>query len=121
MFNQTSTTSADNTIYEVWLTADPVSITEYEIDGSNPYQIELFPNPFENDVMVRFNLKDATNVSYFMTNNLGQIVLQSDNRNYPDGAHELQLNLSKSTSNELLYLTVVFDNKYFTTKKLLRK
>lgn len=121
MFNQTSTTSADNTIYEVWLTADPVSITEYEIDGSNPHQIELFPNPFENDVMVRFNLNNATNVSYFVTNNLGQIVLQSDNRTYPDGAHELQLNLSQSASNELLYLTVVFDNKYFTTKKLLRK
>lgn len=120
-YNQTNTTSADNTIYEVWLTTNPVSITEYEIDGNNPYQIEVFPNPFENDLIVKLNIKRSAKISYFITNNLGQIIQKTDNKTYPDGNHELKINLYKRTSREILNLTVVFDNKYYVTKKLIRE
>ncbi|HNV51062.1 MAG TPA: hypothetical protein PKH57_09025 [Bacteroidales bacterium] len=120
-YNQTNTTSADNTIYEVWLTTNPVSITEYEIDGNNPYQIEVFPNPFENDLIVKFNIKRSAKIFYFITNNLGQIIQKTDNKTYPDGNHELKINLYKRTSREILNLTVVFDNKYYVTKKLIRE
>lgn len=83
--NQTNTTSADNTIYEVWLTVNPLSINEFKIDGKNPYQIEVFPNPFKNDFTVKFKMESSAKISYFLTNNLGQIIQKTDNKLYPNG------------------------------------
>jgi hypothetical protein len=118
--NQTNTTSADNTIYEVWLTVNPISINEFEIDGRNPYQVEVFPNPLKNDFTVKFNIENSAKISYFITNNLGQLIQKTDNKIYSNGNNELEISLSKTTSSEALFLTVVFDNKYYVTKKLIR-
>lgn len=118
--NQTNTTSADNTIYEVWLTVNQLSINEFEIDGKNPYQIEVFPNPSKSDFTVKFKMDNSAKISYFITNNLGQIIQKTDNIPYPNGNNEIKINLSKPTSSEILFLTFVFDNKYYVTKKLIQ-
>lgn len=118
--NQTNTTSADNTIYEVWLTVNPLSINEFKIDGKNPYQIEVFPNPFKNDFTVKFKMESSAKISYFLTNNLGQIIQKTDNKLYPNGNNEIKIDLLKSSANEIMFLTVVFDNKYYVTKKLIQ-
>lgn len=118
--NQTNQTSADASIFEVWLTVNPLSINEFEIDGKNPYQIEVFPNPFKNDFIVKFKMESSAKISYFITNNFGQIIQKTDNRHYPNGNNEIKIDLSRSSANEMLFLTVVFDNKYYVTKKLIR-
>lgn len=51
----------------------------------NPYQIEVFPNPFKNDFTVKFKMESSAKISYFLTNNLGQIIQKTDNKLYPNG------------------------------------
>lgn len=116
--NQTSTTSADSTIYEVWLTAHPLSANEYEIDGKNPFDISVFPNPVENEFSVQFSSKEPVTASYFITNNLGQIVLKSENKSYSKGENTIKITFDKKQHSELLTLTMIFDNKYYVAKKL---
>jgi hypothetical protein len=118
--NQTNNTSADNTIYEVWLKTKTVSTNHPKIDGTNPYTIEIFPNPFESHFIMKFDIERAAKVSYFITNSLGQTILQMDNESYKRGANQIKINLSNSIQNEVLMLTVVFDNKYFITKPLIK-
>ncbi|MFN2396531.1 MAG: hypothetical protein ABR597_12685, partial [Bacteroidales bacterium] len=77
--NQTNTTSADNTIYEVWLTVNPLSINEFEIDGKNPYDLTVYPNPLDNEFSVQFNVENTVKTSYLISDNRGQIILKSDN------------------------------------------
>src|SRR5690606_23053211 len=79
--NQTNTTSADNTIYEVWLTPSPNKIKEVEIDGSNPYNIDVYPNPsVDGRFYVNFTLDKPAQVSCYVTNVYGEIILYR-----PDG------------------------------------
>lgn len=117
--NQTNLTSADNTIYEVWLTANPSSVTEFEINGNNPFDVLVSPNPFKDELNITFNLKDETEVSYFLTNASGQIVQTSENRNFSRGEHSIQIKVRDQAQS--LLLTVVFDNKYYVTRKLIRE
>lgn len=118
---QTNTTYADTTIYEVWLTATPESINEYQIDGSNPYIVSVYPNPFEETFKILFSLEKPVNVNYLITNSLGQIVLQSEPSIFETGDHSIDVKIKKTVPVEPLFLILVFDNKYYVTKKLIKK
>jgi len=118
---QTNTTYADTSIYEVWLTATPESINEYQIDGSNPYIVSVYPNPFEETFKILFSLEKPVNVNYLITNSLGQIVLQSEPSIFESGDHSIDVKIKKTVPVEPLFLILVFDNKYYVTKKLIKK
>jgi hypothetical protein len=119
--NQTNQTSADTTIFEVWLKINPVSINEHEIDGKNPFDIMVYPNPFENTFNVKFNTQNTVLASYFVTNTSGQVILKSENKGYDIGENTIEINMKNDTIAEQLYLTVIFDGKYYVTKKLIKK
>jgi hypothetical protein len=119
--NQTNLTSADNTIYEVWLTANPLSASEHEIDGKNPYNITVHPNPFKNDFNIKFHSDKAVHVSYFITNNSGHILLQSEVNLCTSGENAIEINLNHKKNASQLFLTIIFDNKYYVSRKLIRK
>ncbi|MBU1369403.1 MAG: hypothetical protein KJ578_03135 [Bacteroidetes bacterium] len=119
--NQTNLTSADNTIYEVWLSANPVSINEFEIDGKNPFDVAVFPNPFKNEFFVTLNLNNEASVSYLVTNSLGEIILESDTEIFSKGEKTIPVKFRRKNKPEQLFLTVIFDDKYYVTKKLLRE
>lgn len=119
--NQTNLTSADNTIYEVWLTANPLSIYEYEIDGKNPYDITVYPNPFENNFNIKFNVNNSVNVNYFITNNLGQIVLKSESKTFANKENTIEIKMNNKNEGEQIFITLIFDDKYYVTKKLIQK
>ncbi len=118
--NQTNLTNADNSIYEVWISKNPVSISEFEIDGHNPFDVIVFPNPFKNEVFVTVNLNNETNISYLITNGLGKIVLSSDTKIFKKGENTISINFSKKHKKEQLFLTLIFNDKYYVTKKLIR-
>jgi hypothetical protein len=118
--NQPNLTNADNTIFEVWLSRNPVSINEFEIDGHNPYEVTVFPNPFKNDLFLTFNLESEVSVSYIITNNLGVILTQTDTEIFAAGENTIPLKFRKKHTTEQMFLTVIFEDKYFVSKKLLR-
>lgn len=119
--NQTNTTSADNTIYEVWLTAMPLSVNEFEIDGKNPYDVTVSPNPFNNSFSVKFDVNQTVKAGYFISNSLGQIVKKTSNENFNSGENTLNIELDDKLSSGQYIITFVFDNKYYVTKKIVKK
>lgn len=119
--NQTHTTAADNTIYEVWLTATPVSINEFEIDGNNPYDVTVFPNPFNNSFSVKFNANRPVKAGYFISNSLGQIVKDTSNESFRSGENTLNIEIEEKLSSGQYFITFVFDSKFYVTKKIVKK
>lgn len=113
--NQTNLTNADNIIYEVWLTKKTIN-NDTKIDFTNPYDITIFPVPFENEFTINFNLNKPTRVAYYITNQLGQIVQSTENIKFDSGKNKIQLKINENSG--IFYVTVVFDNEFYVTKKI---
>ncbi len=119
--NQTNNTNADNTIYEVWLTkTTPTTTNEYKIDGQPPYEVSILPNPFDKEFSVTFNTKHSVKVGYFISNSAGQIIKDSPNELYNSGLNSINITLDHSQSSGLYHLTLVFDNKHYISKKIIK-
>jgi hypothetical protein len=119
--NQTNNTSADNTIYEVWLTLNPLSNAAYEIDGSNPFDISVSPNPFEQDFNISFITDKQVKMYYFITDAVGQIIYKSEEREYNVSEHFININSENLGQKRNLTITTVFDNLHYVSKKLIKK
>lgn len=114
--NQSSTTSADASIFEVRLIADPTASVN-GIDGSNPYSMSVFPNPSSGSISVEFGLEPPINSLYYLTTVDGRIVdegMVMDN--YSDRRLELEFN---SEGMQALFLTVVIEDTFYLTETIL--
>lgn len=118
--NQTNLTNADNNIYEVWLTVSQVAVDEYVINGKNPYSISVFPNPFHNEFTLQFELDKPTTVDYIITDTSGKILKMSESTQYNTGENNIDVDLNYSETQQL-HITVIFDHKYYVTKRLIGK
>lgn len=114
--NQTTSTSADPTIFEVLLIRTTVSNVE-EIDGDNPYELSLYPNPTQNNFTAEFDLDKKLETHYFISNELGQIIQEGELK-VKAGKNIIPFQLKDSSTTEHLNFTLVIDNKYFTSKKI---
>jgi hypothetical protein len=119
--NQTSSTKADNTIYEVWLTAAPVSVEDQIIDGHNPHDMDIFPNPFQKEFTASFHLIEATKVSYIITNALGKIIQKTSSQQLPAGNHTITIAIDDEHSGGPILMTMIFDDIYYVSKKLIQQ
>jgi hypothetical protein len=118
--NMTSLTTADKTIYAVILNKElPVGVEK--ILGDNPYDIQVYPNPFVNEVVMNYNLPKETHIQYFIANTLGQIVKQGQISDQNPGNNHSVLTIHDAVPTQTFVLTVVFDKKYFVTKRIFRK
>lgn len=116
--NQTNLTSADPTIYEVWLIKNQQTGIE-EIDGSNPYELEVYPNPIEESLQLAFELEAPRKAVYLLTNELGQIVMEGNFKTH-SGKNIQQLDLS-SLASGTYFLTLVIDHQFFNSKKVVKR
>jgi len=119
--NLTDLTNADTTIFEVWLTYNPLSLKEFEINGENPFEVSVLPNPFKNEFSVSFNAQNSVKVSYFLTNSSGQIILKSGNKPFNQGNNTINVSVKNGDGVEHMMLTMIFDDKFYVTKKLIKK
>jgi hypothetical protein len=117
--NQTNTTSAEPSIFEVKLIKSPIS-SILPVDGSNPFDFLVFPNPFDDMITIRFQLNRITKTDYFITNGLGQIIKQGNYTNQEIGRNDLILSVPNNSGNQILILTVIFEDKFYVSKKLLK-
>ncbi len=118
--NQASTTSASPAIYAVRLIRN-TTIGMEAIDGINPYDISIFPNPVGNESQVAFILKKPVSVSYFVTNAAGQVIRQGRLEGVQAGSNYRAIQLGDVAGGQVLMLTFVFEDKYFVTRKVLTK
>jgi hypothetical protein len=115
--NQTSTTSADPTIYEVKLIYDP-TLEVATLDGKNPFTMVVSPNPTKNGkIRIHFTLPYETSVDYFVTSTDGKIISEGEIIDAKQGENSMNFELNK-ISNQLIIITFVFDNKFYISQKV---
>lgn len=117
--NQTNTTVAASNIYAVKLIRNS-TVGEQQIDGSNPYQFNFYPNPVGESMQISFDLAELTDVSFFITNMAGQMIRSGQIEHVHLGNNLFELSCEEQYASQTLLVTLVFDHRYFTSKKLLR-
>lgn len=116
--NQTSTTSADPTIYEVKLIYTP-SLDIPSVNGKNPFSMSVSPNPTINDVIrLNFTMAYETSVDYFVTSMDGKILSEGEIIDAEVGDNSMNFELNK-ISNQVIIITFIFDNKFYVSQKVL--
>jgi hypothetical protein len=118
--NQTNTTRAENTVYKVWLIYDEMASVEEKMQGNNPYDITVYPNPFERNFAVKFKVSKNTKVSYFVSNIQGQILKSEELGYLSSGEHNVEMKLNK-VHNQALFVNFIFDDKYYVSKTVIAK
>ena len=118
--NLTSTTYADPQIYRVKLIKAKTDDVEL-INGVNPYDVYVYPNPASTEVFLQFNM-DLTSDSYYFISGIngqiyqkGRLDLMQQKMNH---AHKIEL--SEAIKPQVLILTVVVDNRYFLMRKIIK-
>lgn len=118
--NQTGLTSADPTVYEIKLIKNP-ALEIPNIDGKNPFSVVISPNPTVSDSLsVQFTMPYKTSVGYYISTIDGKVVEEGDIEDLPEGITSMNFSIAAANT-ELLFITFVFDNKFYDTKKVIRK
>lgn len=118
--NQTSNTTAENTVYEVLLVRDIYAAVDM-IHGEHDYNVEVYPNPSRNQFFLKLSNIDFDNAGYQLTSLDGRLIQSGDftPREVRDGKFELHI--KNNISPQILLLTVNFDNVYFVTKQIVQE
>ncbi len=113
--NQTSNTSADNTIYEVKLIKDTTTGVA-SINGNNPFNISVYPNPAKNKINIELSDTKFRKADYFITSLDGRMLqLGMFKQNELNGKiYTIDINSDIPAQN--LSLTIVIDDVYYMTK-----
>jgi hypothetical protein len=115
--NQTSTTSADPTIYEVKLIYTP-TLDVPTVNGKNPFSMSVSPNPTKNGVIrLNFTMAYETSVDYFVTSMDGKILSEGEITDAEVGENSMNFELNK-VSNQVISITFIFDNKFYVSQKV---
>jgi hypothetical protein len=118
--NQTSTTSANATIYEVKLIRQP-NLNVHEINGKNPFSMKVVPNPSVNGkVKINFYMDYVTTIDYFVSTMDGKIIADGEISDVNKGENTMNFELD-DVSNQTVIVTFIFDNKFYVSQKVLVK
>jgi len=118
--NQTSLTTAGNTVYEVRLIRRN-STAASNIPQPKPFSFTIFPNPTAGEVQVEYELPQSGKVNYFLTTMDGKIIQRGGWDKQSAGSNRQSLVVHPSFSTQPLTLTLVFDDKYYAVQQLFRR
>jgi hypothetical protein len=118
--NQTSTTSASTTVYEVKLLNTTLS-NQNRIDGTNPFTFKVSPNPTNHkEITISFNLPYESSIEYLVSSMEGKILENGEISNVVSGKNELLFDLDINQSQTVI-MTLIFDGKFYATHKVIVK
>ncbi len=118
--NQTNTTIANATIYEVKLIRNQ-ALNNYEVNGKNPFSMVVFPNPAQdNKVKISFEMAYNTSIEYIVTTIDGKLVTEGEINDAKVGNNTMNFELDDVKSNEAI-LTFIFDQKFYCSQKIILK
>jgi hypothetical protein len=115
--NNTNVTTAYNGLFEVWLKKNALNEVQL-IDGSNPFNISIFPNPAQKQMEIESFVPYDGRLNVLITNIDGQLVqsIRFDlTQNEKLTINTDELNLKEGT----YFFNFVFDNKYSRTEKII--
>lgn len=117
--NNTSSTFAEPTVYEVQLIRNE-AVAIQSIPGQHPYQLNVYPNPITKNFMIEFELNQALPVHYFITDSKGSLLQEGDLESFA-GKHRDNVELPSTLAPQRLQLTVVIDHKFTMTQSILKR
>jgi len=118
--NQPSLSSADPTVYEVKLVYNP-ALSVQEIDGKNPFSFAVYPNPAENDtIKVDLSIPYIAELDYMISNLDGKIMSEGSIEDLTIGSNKMDFSLDDAKTNVVI-LTFIFDHKFYSSKKIIKK
>ena len=118
--NNSGATSAGTAIYSVKLKKNTVSSLQL-LDGSNPYSIRVVPNPFKNQVEILYTVDHPVKVYYYVSSHQGQIIQQHKMPDAVAGKNSYLLSFQEPMAAQVLILTIVFDNKFFVSQRIIKE
>lgn len=118
--NQTTTTSADASIYEVKLIKQVLTDIEL-VNGSNPYDFEIFPNPASSTVNLYFTLNKPGKVNYLISSVDGKLLDHGKLESDQFGDMIVNLDISYIDTTTAMLVTLIFEGKYFVTKRVIKQ
>ena len=84
----------------------------------NDYRIEqIYPNPFNNQTTILFNLKENANIELYLYNSNGQLVQTILNKKYIKGKHQYILN-ANSINSGVYYCKMIVDGVFKDSKRV---
>jgi hypothetical protein len=117
--NQTTTTTADPTIYEVKLIYNS-TLSVPTIEGKNPFSFQVTPNPTSNDnVRLQFDLPYVATLDYFISSLDGKILDDGEITGTKIGNNGMNFNL-KNANEKMIIITLIFDNKFYASQKVIK-
>jgi hypothetical protein len=116
--NNTSSTSADSEIFEVWI-KPTLPVSTEKLPGENPFTVHAFPNPFRDEVTLQFELPKAMNVHCFVSDTRGSVLDSRSLGKMEAGEHTYTMQAGEWSSHGALLVTMVFDQAYYVPVKLL--
>lgn len=115
--NNTVSTSASNGIYEVWLKRNDHAAIQ-AIDGNNPFNVAIHPNPTDGDLTIELALPQAGLVHLFVTSVDGKIVY--DKEMSPSNGTVFKLNCQEAHLSKGTYMfNFVYDGKFSRIEKVI--
>jgi hypothetical protein len=116
--NDTSSTAADPSIYEVKLVYNPSLITP-AIDDENKFDFTVIPNSMKEDkVRIEFNMPYKSTLDFFITSLEGEIVDDGEIVKTKLGNNSMLFSIEKAKS-KTVSITLIFDNKFYVSKKVI--
>ncbi|MCB0696338.1 MAG: hypothetical protein KDC07_03170 [Chitinophagaceae bacterium] len=115
--NQTSTTSADNSVYEVRLIKDTATNVT-TINGSNPHSLEVFPNPVNGKINLKLSGTKFGHAYYYLTSIDGKILQLGMFKSGDLSGNRYTIDMEENIPPQTMTLTVVFDDVYYITKTI---
>ncbi len=113
----------DKATKRVWNTAwrDLQDVATVGIDEeSNVSDLRIYPNPFNNEATIEFNLEETQNIAVNVFDVTGKVVQSFPNSVYSAGNYKLNVDGS-ALQNGLYYVNIVSDDAVITRKLILDK
>lgn len=116
--NQTNTTTASPTVYEVKLIRQPTMSIPIQ-NNKNPISFSIAPNPIRGKNMkMEFSVPYVAELSYFITSFDGKIISEGEITDFNEGKNSMDFELPQKMTQSFI-LTFIFDNKFYASQKVL--
>lgn len=116
--NQTTVTTAHNTIYEVWLVKSQFAGLK-PLSGVNPIKVSVFPNPSRSYINLNIELPYESDLYLFITDINGKIIIDKKFEKLSKGKQTIDISNKIKLSDGIYMFNFVFDGKYSAIEKVI--
>jgi hypothetical protein len=109
---------ASNLIYPIYLIKNESAKTNLNNQSSNTFQLQIYPNPVEDELSVSFTVPTAGNVEITIENLMGEIAFTRTLKNVSAGEYFRKIRFKNLNRGAIYYIKVTINGKTVTQKML---